>query len=136
VNAAVAFAVASALHVGFQLTVTVLVYPALASRGVEEWAPAHARHSRAITPLVGVVYVALVATGVALVVEGPDLAGWLGLAGAAAAVGVTATLAAPLHGRLESRDEGRVRRLLLVDRWRCVAAVLGAVAALVAVLHR
>ena len=53
---------AAALHAGFQLTVSVLVYPALLR--AEPFAPAHDRHSRSIVPLVLLVYVALVASGV------------------------------------------------------------------------
>ncbi len=132
-SAEVGFALAAALHAGFQLTVTVLVYPALASRDAAEWGAAHARHSRGITPLVGVVYLALVVAGAALVVAGPDAVGWVALAASAAALAITATLAAPLHGRLDSRDDARVARLLVVDRWRCAAAVVGALAAVVAV---
>ena len=128
----VAFALAAALHAGFQLTVTVLVYPALASRGAAEWGAAHARHSKAITPLVAVVYLALVASGAALVAAGPDAAGWVALATTAGALAITAVLAAPLHGRLGSRDDARVARLLVVDKWRCAAAVVGALAAVVA----
>lgn len=131
-SAAAAFALASAAHAGFQVTVTVLVYPALAAVDAERWAAAHAAHSRRITPLVGVVYGALVVTGAALVLAGPGAAGWVALAGAAGAVAVTATLAAPLHGRLGVRDDVRVRRLLRVDRLRCGLAVAGAVAAVVA----
>jgi hypothetical protein len=132
-DAITAFALASMLHAGFQLTVTALVYPALSTRGSEEWAGAHARHTRTIAPLVAVVYGALVATGAALVVSGPTPAGWLALGGAATAITVTVTLAAPLHGRLTPRDDVGVARLLTVDRWRCVAALAGAAAALVAV---
>ena len=132
-NAATAFALAAALHAGFQATVTVLVYPALASRTDEEWPVAHARHSRAITPVVGVVYGVLVLTGVALVVSGPDPAGWVALAAAAVAMAITATMAAPSHGRLERRDERVLARLLVVDRWRCAAALVALVAAVVSV---
>ncbi|QCW51902.1 hypothetical protein FE634_18535 [Nocardioides dongxiaopingii] len=129
---AAAFALASVLHAGFQVTVTTLVYPALASRGAEDWQVAHDRHSRAIVPLVAVVYVALLATGAFLLASGPDAVAWLGLGGAASALAVTATLAAPTHGRLTDRDEALVARLLVVDRWRCAAAVLGAVASVAA----
>ena len=59
-TAVTAFALAAALHAGFQVTVTVLVYPALAGRSAAEWSAAHTRHSRAITPVVAVVYGALV----------------------------------------------------------------------------
>jgi hypothetical protein len=130
VSAATAFALAAALHTGFQVTVTVLVYPALAGRSEQEWAAAHARHSQAITPLVGVVYAALVGTGAALVVSGPGPAGWVALAAETAAILVTATVAAPIHGRLvRGREQRTVVRLLVADRWRCAAAVVGLVAA-------
>lgn len=131
-SAATAFALAAALHAGFQVTVTVLVYPALASRSEEEWAVAHARHSRAITPVVGVVYAALVGTGAALIVSGPDPAGWVALAAETAAILVTATVAAPIHGRLgRGRNQQTLARLLVADRWRCAAAVVGLVSAVV-----
>ncbi len=129
-SAATAFALASALHVGFQVTVTALVYPALASRSAIDWPAAHARHTRAITPLVVVVYGAVVGTGVALVVSHPDVAGWASLVATAAALGVTAVGAGPLHGRMPERDDGDVARLLALDRWRCAAAVVGLVAIL------
>ena len=132
-TAILAFALASTLHAGFQLTVTILVYPVLGARPADEWEPAHARHSRAIAPVVLLVYAALLGTGAALVLAGPDLAGWFALVGAASALAVTAFAAAPLHGRLGARDDILVRRLLLADRWRCLAAFAGACAAVVAV---
>lgn len=134
-SAVVAFAIAAALHAGFQATVTVLVYPVLAARGAEEWRVAHVRHSRAIAPLVAVVYGALVVTGGLLVLEGPDVAGWLALAAAVAAVALTAAAAAPTHGRLRDRDDALVARLIVADRWRCACAVLCALLALVAVVR-
>jgi hypothetical protein len=133
VSAVTAFALAAALHAGFQLTVTVLVYPALAGRSAVEWSFAHTRHSRAITPVVVVVYGALVVTGVALVVTGPDPAGWVALAAAATAMGLTAAVAAPAHGRLTRRDERVLARLLVADRMRCAAALVALVAAVVSV---
>ena len=133
-SAVVAFALAAALHAGFQATVTVLVYPVLGARGPEEWRGAHDRHSRAIAPLVGVVYLALLATGGVLVAAGPDPAGWVALALTAAALATTAAAAAPTHGRLAARDDALVARLLVVDRWRCALAVAGAAAAVVAVV--
>jgi hypothetical protein len=133
VSAVVAFALAAALHAGFQATVTVLVYPVLGERTAAEWRAAHDRHSRAITPLVGAVYVALLVTGGLLVAAGPDAAGWAALALTAGALATTAAVAAPTHGRLTSRDAALVARLLVADRWRCALAVAGAVAAVVAV---
>jgi len=132
VSAVVAFALASVLHVGFQVTVTTLVYPALAAVHPSEWTQAHALHSRRIVGLVVIVYAALLGTGIALVVSGPDLAGWLGLLGALGALGVTATLAAPTHGRLRQVEPDLLRRLLRVDRLRRTFAVLGGIAAVVA----
>ncbi|RLV51202.1 hypothetical protein D9V37_00680 [Nocardioides mangrovicus] len=130
----VAFALASALHAGFQLTVTVLVYPALAAHDAAQWPTIHGRHSSRITPLVGLVYALLVVCGGVLVAAGPGPLAVVGLLGGAASLVVTATLAAPLHGRLRTHDTTRVARLLVVDRWRCAAAVLGAVSAAVAVV--
>lgn len=133
-SAAVAFALAAALHAGFQVTVTVLVYPVLGDRRAEEWRAAHDRHSRAIAPLVGVVYLALLVTGGLLVAAGPDAAGWLALGLTGLALATTAVAAAPTHGRLTDRDAALVRRLLVADRWRCAFVVLGAVAAVGAVV--
>ena len=129
-SAQVAFALAAALHAGFQVTVSVLVYPTLARRGAEEWVATHDAHSRAIVPLVVVVYAGLVGTGAWLVASGPTLLGWAALLVTGLALLVTALVAAPLHGRLGVRDDDRVRRLIVGDRWRCAAAVLGALLAI------
>ena len=110
-----------------------LVYPALANRTGGEWPVAHARHARAVTPLVGMVYGALVVTGAALLLSGPGPAAWVALAAEATAMALTATLAAPTHRRLARRDERALARLLRADRWRCAAAVIGLVAAVVSV---
>lgn len=131
-----AFALAAALHAGFQLTVTAIVYPALVEVDDERWRVAHDRHSRRISVVVGLVYGALVLSGVWLVVSGPSILGWGALVATGAALGVTATLAAPLHGRLgrEPATPTLRRRLLLVDRVRCAAALLGAALAVGAVV--
>ena len=50
---------ATALHFGFQVTVTAIVYPALARVAAPGWAAAHRAHTRAIMPMVAVVYGAL-----------------------------------------------------------------------------
>jgi hypothetical protein len=133
-----AFALAAALHAGFQLTVTAIVYPALVEVDDDRWPLAHERHSRRITAVVAVVYGALVLTGAWLVVEGPSSLGWGALVATAAALAVTAGLAAPLHGRLgrEPATAALRHRLLVVDRVRCVGALLGAALAAAAVLAR
>lgn len=47
---------------------------------------------------------------------------------------VTATVAAPLHGRLDTRDPALLARLLAADRVRCVSACLALAGALGAAL--
>lgn len=133
---AVALALAAVLHLGFQATVTVLVYPALARVGrehPEDWTAVHARHSRAIVPLVGVVYVGLLAAGVWSLASGPGPLDLVALAGAWGAVLVTGAVAAPTHGRLATPDPALLERLLRADRWRAALAAVGAVAALAGV---
>ena len=125
---------AVALHAGFQLTVTTIVYPALASTPDDDWAEAHARHSRRIAPLVVLVYgAALVACALATAAD-PSPGTWMALAGTAVAILVTATVAAPLHGRLDRRDAALLARLLVADRVRCAAACVAVAGALAAVL--
>ena len=125
---------ASGAHLGFQLTVTLVVYPALADVGPGRWARAHDAHSRRITPVVAVVYVGLLAAVAAALLAGPVSIGTLvAAAGAGWSMLLTAVGAAPLHGRLGRRhDEGLVRRLLGVDRLRLIGAVVGAAGAVAA----
>lgn len=132
-DATVALLAAAGVHAGFQLVVTVLVYPALADVPAERWATSHAAHSRRIAPLVGVVYVALVgAAGWALLA---DPRPWVVVAAALAAVTValTAAVAAPLHGRLGAgHDPVHLGRLIAVDRVRTALALGCLVAAVLA----
>ena len=125
---------AAALHTGFQLTVSVLVYPALLR--AEPFTAAHQRHSSSIVPLVLLVYVALVTSGVARLVVGQlDVPSLVALAGAAVAGVTTALVAAPTHGRLaRGRTDELARRLTRADLVRTAGAVVGLVGALVAVL--
>lgn len=127
-----ALLVVAAAHAGFQVTVTVLVYPALASVGSDRWTPAHDRHSRRIAPLVVLLYGGFVVTGVWAAATEPlrtPLVAALALA--AGTLLLTGAVAAPLHGRLGA-DGPRpelLDRLLRVDRARAVLAVLTLVAA-------
>ncbi|MDO9380997.1 MAG: hypothetical protein Q7T56_19300 [Nocardioidaceae bacterium] len=133
--AALALVAAAALHLGFQATVSLLVYPALGDGPSSTFAERHLRHGRRITPLVVVVYGSLVlATGWALVADldtGVVAAAVLGVL----LLAVTGTRAAPLHGRLGAGwDDALWRSLVRADLARLVlgvlvlgAAVLGAV---------
>lgn len=125
---------ATAVHAGFQVTVTTLVYPALARVPADRWTAAHDAHSRAITVLVAVVYGALAVTGGWALLSGPG--GWtLAAVAALAATAVTTALAARLHGRLGAgHDDDLIGRLLRVDRVRAATAVLALGAAALAVL--
>jgi Domain of unknown function (DUF1772) len=123
----VALLAATGLHAGFQLTVTLVVYPALADVPETSWAAAHAAHSRRITPVVALVYaVALVSCGLAVAraPSGDAVGVWIAAGGTLGAVLTTALVAAPLHGRLARRDDALVTRLLTADRVRCAAALV------------
>jgi hypothetical protein len=139
----VALLTATAVHLGFQLTVTALVYPALARVPAERWAAAHDAHSRwaaahdahsrTITVLVAVIYGALAVTGGWALLSGPGAWTLLALA-AVAATWVVTGFAAQVHGRLGAgHDAGQIRRLLRIDRVRAGAAVLALAASVVAV---
>jgi hypothetical protein len=126
---------ATAAHLGFQATVTAIVYPALARVPAAQWAAAHRAHSRAITPVVAVVYGALLATGGGALWSRPSAWTWVAVAATAAAMLVTALAAAPAHGRLAAgHDPGRIHRLLGADRLRAAAAAVALTAAFLAVL--
>ncbi len=130
----VALLASAAVHAGFQAAVTVLVYPALARVPDDRWAREHAVHSRRITPLVAVVYgAALVSCAGALLTPPGGTGEWVAAGGTAAAVLVTAVTAAPTHGRLgRGRTSALMRRLLLADRFRLAAALVGLAGAVAA----
>ncbi len=126
----------SALHAGFQLVVSVVVYPALGDVPAERWGPAHAAHSRRITWVVAPLYAAVAAVCAWTLLAGPvDAAVAVALAGHALAAGTTALVAAPTHGRLgrDGRQRELLRRLLLSDRVRTLGAATALVASVVAV---
>lgn len=125
--------VAAALHLGFQLTVTTLVYPAFAEVPTQQWRAHHDRHSRRIAPVVIVVYgLLLVACGWVLLVQ-PGVLTVAAVGACVLAGGLTATVAAPAHGRLGSgRDRRTLQRLLLADRLRLAAAAVALACALAA----
>ena len=118
----------AAAHLGFQLTVDLVVYPALGEVPPEAWHVAHDRHSRRITPVVALVYPPLVVLlGWSALAEPGAAATWLAVAGGLLAVGTTAAVAAPTHGRLSSASAGErpvlMRRHDRADRVRTIGAV-------------
>lgn len=129
----VALLAATGVHLGFQVTVSALAYPALAAVPRSRWAGAHDAHSRRIVPLVVGVYAAVLVTCVGTLLSGPSYAVGVAVLGNAVALGLTAAVAAPLHGRLgRGWDAALVRRLLVVDRGRTAAATVALVGAVVA----
>ncbi len=126
---------ASALHLGFQAAVTVVVYPALADLPVEAWPTAHAAHSRRIVWVVGPVYAAVAAACLWVLLSGHSTV-WLmaAVAGNALAGLTTALVAAPTHGRLDKEAPTPVllRRLIRADQLRLVGALVAFAAALMA----
>ncbi|WP_345455345.1 hypothetical protein [Nocardioides marinquilinus] len=137
IGAGEALAVAAGVHAGFQVTVTVIVYPALVARASqltsEDWAERHDAHSRRITPVVMAVYASLVATSVWALLDDPGALTWVTVA-ALGSVAVITAVAAATHGRL-GRDGAQpplLHRLIAVDRARCAVAVVAAALAVVA----
>ena len=130
-----ALVAAAALHLGFQATVTAVVYPALSRVPAESWPAAHHSHSRAITPVVVLVYGSLVVAGGWALRSQPSAWTIAALAAAAVSAATTALVAAPVHRRLAgARDGALIRRLLRADRVRTGAAVICLVGALLAAL--
>lgn len=132
-NAGEALLVAGMLHLGFQATVTGVVYPALAEVDDERWPRAHDAHSRRITRLVAPVYVLLAGACLWVLIAGPhDTLPLVAVAGAAVSGVTTMAVAAPTHGRLgRGRTSSAVRRLLVADAVRLVGALVCAGCALV-----
>lgn len=99
--ALLALVVATAVHAGFQLTVTTVVYPALARVDTDRWSTAHDAHSRSIVPVVAVTYLSLAGACLWAVLAVPSSA-WVWTVGAGAALaGVTTPWSRhPRTGRL------------------------------------
>ncbi|MBA2694575.1 MAG: hypothetical protein H0U62_01685 [Actinobacteria bacterium] len=127
--ALLALVVATAVHAGFQLTVTTVVYPALARVDTDRWSTAHDAHSRSIVPVVAVTYLSLAGACLWAVLAVPSSA-WVWTAGAGV---TTALVAAPTHGALaRGRRPDLVHRLLIADRVRALGAVIALLAAVAA----
>ncbi len=130
-DAVTALLVVSALHAGFQVVVSAVVYPALADVPVDRWAAAHDLHSRRIVRVVALLYPAVVAVCLWALVAGPVTgASVVAVAGNLVAVAVTAGVAAPTHGRLgREHSTWLISTLLVSDRVRTAAAVVALAAA-------
>jgi hypothetical protein len=129
----IALIAATGVHLGFQATVTAIVYPALARTAEEQWPAAHQAHTRAITPVVAVVYGSLLVAGGWALWSAPSASTWVAVAAIAAAFLITAIAAAPAHGRLAGgHDAVLIRRLRRADRVRAAAAAVAFAAALAA----
>lgn len=122
----------SAVHAGFQLVVSVVVYPSLADSSVESWPATHEAHSRRISFLVVPLYGLLLVVSAWVLASGPGALAVTSVVANLLAVGITATVAAPTHGRLgrEGRTSGSMARLLWSDRVRTLCAVVALAAAL------
>lgn len=123
---------ATAVHFGFQVTVTLLVYPALARVPAERWHRAHDAHSRAITGVVTLIYGALALSG------GWALSSHAGVWTLIALAAMTATalstvFAARVHARLGAEhDQRQIGLLLRIDRVRLATAAIALAAAILA----
>ena len=131
---------AACAYAGFQVTITVLVYPQLAAVGHS--APAiftahEARHSTRTAAVVGPLFAALVAATGWLVVAAPtSCLAWAAAACTAVVLGVTALAAVPRHNRLRRGwDRAVMTALQRVDAVRAGAALAQVVLA-VALLAR
>jgi hypothetical protein len=117
--------VGTAALAGVGWTVQLVVYPAFALVGEQRWEEYHARHSRGITRVVAVPWVAQGASTVALLLSpaGGGLIASLGLSALAlVTVVVTVASAVPAHGRLADGFRGEeLQRLLRANLVRAVA---------------
>lgn len=133
VDAPGALLAAATLHLGFQLVVTAVVYPALVTTPPRDFPAAHTAHSRRITPVVAVVYGSVLAAWVWVAVSVPSSPHlWVALAGTVLSGVSTAVAAAPTHSRLgqEGPRPALLTRLRRADAVRLAGAVLTVAGAL------
>ncbi len=116
--------VAACVYAGFQLTVRLVVYPQMAGVPASASAGYEAGHRRRITPLVGVLFAALAASTLLLILDGgiPRAAAWGAAALYAGLLAVTAFGAVPQHEVLSRGFDPRAHARLL--RWDAVRVLL------------
>ncbi len=122
--------VAAALHVGLELVVHLVVYPALADSSSGTGAPyrrAHERHMRRMSVAVAPVYGLLAVAAVGLVVAAPSVLAVVCLALVVGTFAVTALAAVPAHEAIvtepaPARRADLHRRLARADRVRLLLA--------------
>jgi hypothetical protein len=117
-----AYGIAAAAYLGFQLTVRLVVYPQFAQVPGEASARFERAHRRSITPLVAVLFGALALSVTAMLVLGPRQAGIAAAALFAGVLAVTGFGAVPQHATLSQGFDARAYRRLL--RWDTVRVVL------------
>jgi hypothetical protein len=136
---AVAFALASAVYLGFQATIRLLVYPQLAGVPQPQFRAFERAHQARVTVLVAPLFVALVVSALAVVLLPPPGAPHVlvlsALLPTAVILALTGLGAVPQHRRLSRGfDPQAHRRLLSVDTVRLLAAGAGAVIGVLLVL--
>lgn len=132
-----AYLVTVSVYAGFQWTVRIVVYPALADVPAPAFVAYLTAYQRRVTYLVGPLFAALLLTTALLATQGSIPIGARGLALALLAVilATTAFLAVPAHRTLSKGwDVGAHRYLLRADAVRVAAATAQAGLALALVL--
>jgi hypothetical protein len=119
-----AYALAAAAYLGFQLTVRLVIYPQFARVPAEAFSNFERAHQRSITPLVAPLFAALALSTAGLVVAGPRVPGLAAAALLGGVLGATAFGAVPQHAALSRGfDAAAYRRLLRWDSARVVLAL-------------
>ncbi len=125
--AAVAYLMVASAYAGFQWTVQLVVYRQMTSVPAGRFAAYERDHRRRITPLVAVLFAALVLATAGLAFDQPWWVVVLAALPTITILAVTAFGAVPQHRRLQRGwDAGAHRRLL---RWDLVRALAGTAAA-------
>jgi hypothetical protein len=114
-------AAATAAMVGLIWTVQLVVYPLFRTIGPEEFAVAHALHTKRVSVVLALFAPLEVLSAVALVLQGPegvsDLLLWSGLALLAIVWGLTLILSVPAHTALGAGQDLEIINRLIRTNW-------------------